>query len=95
MIQAAAVLDAHVHIHDCYDIDTFFDNAFRNLSRAQLGNAKGSPVFYLLMTECAGDDYFGALRELASGAPASRGSSAAARLLSGERSWSAGLGRSR
>jgi len=67
MAQVTAVVDAHVHIHDCYDVDDFFDHAFANLDRASSDGADATRVFYLLMTETADDDYFGALRALASG----------------------------
>ncbi len=87
MTQATAVLDAHVHIHDCYDLDTFFDNAFRNLTRADHGTTGGSPVFCLLMTECSNDYYFAALRELAGGAPVARPAAKPIQL----RRWKAGL----
>jgi len=68
MPQVKAVVDAHVHIHACYNIDEFFDHAYRNLSRALPRVADTPSAFYLLLTETAGDHYFDALRQLASGA---------------------------
>jgi hypothetical protein len=66
MSTVTAVVDAHVHIHPCYRPDELLSNAYRNLSAAQDGRA--APALYLLMTECAGDNYFGALRALSKGA---------------------------
>ena len=63
-----AIVDAHVHIHACYDPDDLLDNAYGNLSRArETGRAPDNQSPFLLMTECAHDDYFGKLRALASG----------------------------
>jgi hypothetical protein len=64
MARITAIIDGHVHIHACYDIDEFFDSAYRNLSRAAGGpDHTGLPTrFVLCLTECAGDDYFGDLR---------------------------------
>jgi hypothetical protein len=70
---STAVVDAHVHIHACYELEELLDNAHRNLSRApQSGavrNAPGGQALFLLMTECAPDDYFGALYEASRTAP--------------------------
>jgi hypothetical protein len=68
MAQVTAVVDAHVHIHGCYDIDEFFDHAYRNLSRARGRAADAPSAFYLMLTECADDNYFDALRQRARGA---------------------------
>jgi hypothetical protein len=70
MPQVTAVVDAHVHIHACYNIDEFFDHAYRNLSRAQPRGGAVPAAFYLMLTETAGDHYFDALRQLARGANA-------------------------
>ena len=62
-----AVVDGHVHIHACYDLDRFFDSAHHNLSSSVLnGRSASETEFFLLFTECEGDDFFGALRALAS-----------------------------
>ena len=69
MPRVTAVVDGHVHIHACYDIDELFDHAWCNLTLA--APAAGSAnEFYLLMTESAGDHYFKALCAAAEGAPA-------------------------
>jgi len=62
-----AVVDGHVHIHACYDLDTFFDQAHRNLSLAAKADPGAISEFFLLLTECAGDHYFDALRAGAMG----------------------------
>lgn len=77
MSAVTAVVDAHVHIHPCYEPDELLSNAHANLSRANhsLGmaespaeSAPGEPAaLFLLMTECFADDYFGALQAAAQG----------------------------
>jgi len=66
MALVTAVVDGHVHIHSCYDVDAFFDNAYRNLRDTVAVGAEESRANFLLMTECEGDDFFGALRDIAS-----------------------------
>lgn len=66
MALVTAVVDGHVHIHRCYDVDAFFDNAYRNLSETGSVGAEESPAYFLLMTECDSDDFFGALHHIAS-----------------------------
>ncbi len=53
MAFVTAVVDAHVHIHPCYDVDAFFDNTNRNLSETVGVGAEESRAYFLLMTECA------------------------------------------
>jgi len=61
-----AVVDAHVHIHACYEPDEVLDNACGNLSRSRKeARPPGNQALFLLMTECAQDDYFDKLRALA------------------------------
>lgn len=71
MSTVTAVVDAHVHIHSCHRPDELLSNAYRNLSAAQDGRA--APALFLLLTECAGDDYFAALQALAQGTPQANG----------------------
>jgi hypothetical protein len=66
MSTVTAVVDAHVHIHPCYRPDELLSHAYANLSSVQRSGAEARAL-YLLMTECAGDDYFGALYALAHG----------------------------
>lgn len=70
MSTVTAVVDAHVHFHSCYQPDELLTNAYRNLSAAQDGRA--APAFFLLMTECSEDDYFGAWYATAQGHPSAR-----------------------
>jgi hypothetical protein len=68
MSTVTAVVDAHVHIHPCYQPDELLNNAYTNLSAARNGEAPSeSRALFLLMTETADDDYFGALYGLAHG----------------------------
>jgi hypothetical protein len=63
-----AVVDAHVHLHACYDPDAFFNHAYFNLASAAARTAP--PVMracFLLMTECESDDYFARLHNMAIG----------------------------
>ena len=73
--RVCAVVDAHVHLHACYEPDSFFDHAYFNLAsaagRAAPPNARAC---YLLMTECEGDNYFGELHATAQAGPPGRGS---------------------
>lgn len=66
MSAVTAVVDAHVHIHPCYEPDELLSHAYRNLSAAQSGSEAGA-IYMLLMTETAGDDCFGALYAAAHG----------------------------
>jgi hypothetical protein len=73
MSAVTAVVDAHVHIHPCYQPDELLSNAHKNLSAAQDGrvSSEGRALF-LLMTECAGDDCFAALYAHAHGGDGSQ-----------------------
>jgi hypothetical protein len=78
MSTVTAVVDAHVHIHPCYRPDELLSNAYANLSSAPPEGSTGqghrvppgNRALFLLMTECAGDDYFGALHSIAHGGTA-------------------------
>jgi len=68
MSTVTAVVDAHVHIHPCYRPDDLLSNAYENLSAAQGDRVPATErALFLLMTECAADDYFGSLYALAHG----------------------------
>jgi hypothetical protein len=62
---AAPVLlvDTHVHIYDCYDLDALFDAAARNFAQAagRLGVSAAPRQGMLLLTETVNDHYFDAL----------------------------------
>jgi hypothetical protein len=57
------LVDAHVHVHRCFDERTFFDSALANF-RAAGGECVGGlgPAGCLLLTESAGEDVFLGLR---------------------------------
>lgn len=68
MTNVIACVDAHVHLHSCYDPDDLLQNAYKNLCAASNGTARVEPrAYFLLLAECAQDDSFGALRALADG----------------------------
>jgi len=58
------LIDAHVHIHDCFDIDELLNSALRNFQNAaqKYFNAK-SFTCVLMLTESYGVDYFTYLKE--------------------------------
>ncbi|MGB6487931.1 MAG: PQQ-binding-like beta-propeller repeat protein [Steroidobacteraceae bacterium] len=71
-----ACVDAHVHLHSCYDPDELLQNAYDNLAAASNGVDRAArKAFFLLLAECRADDCFGALRALADGLAASNGAS--------------------
>jgi hypothetical protein len=59
----ALLVDAHVHIYDCFDLDALFDAAARNFARAasRLGVADSPREEMLLLTETVNDHVFDAL----------------------------------
>ena len=75
MANVTACVDAHVHLHACYDPDDLLQNAYDNLSKVAGNGADHAArkAYFLLLAECAPDDCFGALRALADGRPASNG----------------------
>ncbi|MBA2243434.1 MAG: hypothetical protein H0W11_00625 [Gemmatimonadetes bacterium] len=58
------LVDAHVHIHDCFPLPDFLAGALTNLSAGaqELGLPQGTPGC-LMLTESAGADYFRRLRD--------------------------------
>jgi hypothetical protein len=69
MAKVIACVDAHVHLHSCYDPDDLLGNAYDNLSAVAGHGTDGaaSRAYFLLLAECAPDDCFGALRTIAAG----------------------------
>ena len=66
MANVIACVDAHVHLHQCYDPDDLLQNAYANLAAASNGAAEAvRRAYFLLLAECAPDDCFGALSALA------------------------------
>ena len=59
-----ACVDAHVHLHACYEPDELLQNAYDNLSAAARSGVSRSArkAYFLLLAECQPDDCFGALR---------------------------------
>jgi hypothetical protein len=71
-----ACVDAHVHLHSCYDPDELLQNASDNLATASNGiDPAARKAYFLLLAECQRDDCFGALRALADGLAASNSGS--------------------
>jgi hypothetical protein len=76
MAKVIACVDAHVHLHSCYEPDELLTNAYDNLAAASYSvNPAASKAYFLLLAECAPDDCFGALRSLAEGRKRSNGGS--------------------
>ncbi|MGH8170968.1 MAG: hypothetical protein ACRET5_07800 [Steroidobacteraceae bacterium] len=76
MSNVIACVDAHVHLHSCYDPDDLLQNAYDNLAAAAEGSGRTAPkAYFLLLAECASDDCFGALRALAQQPDPSNGAS--------------------
>jgi hypothetical protein len=71
MAHVIACVDAHVHLHPCYDPDELLDHAYANLAAAaQEGRIALPPAYFLLLAECAPDEGFAALKALARSDPA-------------------------
>ena len=74
MTNVIACVDAHVHLHSCYDPDDLLQNARDNLAAASDDAAPGPrKAYFLLLAECAPDDCFGALSRLAEGRTGTNG----------------------
>ncbi len=59
----AVLADAHVHIHDCFDLDSMFDCAWSNFNQAAAALGQSAQVQYLLLlTESRWANYFERLR---------------------------------
>jgi hypothetical protein len=54
------LVDAHVHIYDCFDLERFFDAAMRNFQSAArlIENGRDQFSFFLLLTEGAKQNWF-------------------------------------
>lgn len=63
------LFDGHVHIYDCFDLDTFFRSAFANFSAAgKKQQTMSRHTCYMLFAEAKGCYYFKRLKQLAYGA---------------------------
>jgi len=57
------VVDAHVHLYDCFNLPKLFDGAYRNmLLQARLLHREKQFTAVLMLTETASDHYFNTLR---------------------------------
>lgn len=65
----ALLIDAHVHLHDCFAPGTFLESAQRNFELAAQRQGLRAVMGVLMLTESAGVDWFGRLAEHPSGAP--------------------------
>ena len=63
------LIDAHVHLHDCFALDAFFERAQRNFELAAREHGWGAALGVLMLTESEGVDWFGRLAGMAGGAP--------------------------
>lgn len=61
---AVLLIDAHVHIHDCFDLGKFFDHAYENFRvAASRQDRAGAFDGVLMLTESARVDHFSTLRK--------------------------------
>jgi hypothetical protein len=65
--QAPLLIDAHVHVHDCFELDSFFEQAHRNFERAAREHGWAPALGVLMLTESDGADWFGRLAGMAGG----------------------------
>ncbi len=67
--------DAHVHIYDCYDFQSFMDSALKNFTNAAASAGAFSNFsdfsYVLMLTESARFDYFSRLTEISKQKPGS------------------------
>ena len=60
------IIDAHVHIHDCFDLPAFFESAWANCgTHARNQQHHGPFIGVLLLTESSWDHWFQRLQTLA------------------------------
>jgi len=59
------IIDAHIHIHECFDIEKFFDFAWDNFQYQAVKLQAGSFTGVLCLTEKSGTDVFGTLEKIA------------------------------
>jgi hypothetical protein len=63
--QPALLIDAHVHLHDCFPPASFLAHAERNFERAAAPGEGEHDPGVLMLTESAGVDWFGRLASMA------------------------------
>ncbi|HET6579592.1 MAG TPA: hypothetical protein VFG66_14825 [Gemmatimonadales bacterium] len=64
----ALLIDAHVHLHDCYAPQRFLEHAAGNFERVAREHGWEQAPGVLLLSESAGVDWFGRLAAVAAGA---------------------------
>ena len=57
---ATVLVDGHVHVHPCFDLELFLRRSAANFEQAGRSLDLDRPPGLLLLTESAGDDFFGA-----------------------------------
>ncbi|MEP6688688.1 MAG: hypothetical protein ABJC36_10095 [Gemmatimonadales bacterium] len=62
---AHLLIDAHVHVHDCFEIDVFLEQAHRNFEQAAREHGWAPALGVLMLTESEGVDWFGRLASMA------------------------------
>jgi hypothetical protein len=67
------LIDAHVHVHDCFPLDAFFEQAHGNFQQAAREHGWGPALGVLMLTESEGVDWFGRLARMAAGSAADHG----------------------
>lgn len=70
---ASLLIDAHVHLHDCFDLDSFFEQAHHNFQQAARERGWAPPTGVLMLTESEGVDGFGRLAGMAGGSSVKAG----------------------
>lgn len=63
----SVLIDAHVHLHDCYAPASFLESARRNFDLAAQRLGRSALPGVLMLTESAGTDWFGRLARQAAG----------------------------
>ncbi|HEY8258895.1 MAG TPA: hypothetical protein VIG08_14650 [Gemmatimonadales bacterium] len=63
----SVLIDAHVHLHDCFSPATFLESARRNFESAAEQHGWPTPIGVLMLTESENADWFGRLTRLADG----------------------------
>jgi hypothetical protein len=65
--ESSVLIDAHVHLHDCFPPATFLESARRNFESAARQQGWPAPLGVLMLTESEGIDWFDRLERLADG----------------------------